>query len=236
MRIAVCDDCPTARKETEKLIDRWAADSDIKLELFLYDNGDELLKTAVVSRFDVVFLDIIMPLLNGMDTARELRRLDADVPIVFLTSSPDFALESYEVKATNYLLKPVEPKKLTTVLDECAEKIGKEPDSVVLKTALGWQKLYFKNIEFAEAQNKHVVLHLRDGRLVETGETLRSIEEKFTVADGFFKCHRSYIVYLPNVDRFNGTDIITRSGCGIPIARGCGKAFKEAYFTAMFNE
>ena len=176
MKIAVCDDCSTARKETEKLIKQWAADSDIKLELLLYDNGDELLKTAVVSRFDVVFLDIIMPLLNGMDTARELRRLDADVPIVFLTSSPDFALESYEVKATNYLLKPVEPKKLKTVLDECSEKIGKEPDNVVLKTAFGWQKLYFKNIEFAEAQNKHVVLHLRDGRLVETGETLRSIE------------------------------------------------------------
>lgn len=236
MKIAVCDDCPVARKSTENMINKWAADSEIKTELFLYDNGDELLKSAHTNRFDMVLLDIIMPLLNGMDTARELRRLDAAVPIVFLTSSPDFALESYEVKAANYLLKPLNAEKLKKMLDECAEKIGKEPDNAVLKTALGWQKLYFKNIEFAEAQNKHVVLHLRDGRLVETGETLRSIEEKFTVADGFFKCHRSYIVYLPNVDRFNGTDIITRSGCGIPIARGCGKAFKEAYFTAMFNE
>ena len=194
----------------------WSDHSGIPTELYPFDNGDELIAKNAAFRMDIILLDIVMPLLNGMDTARELRAQDTAVKIIFLTSSPEFALESYEVRAQDYF--------------------EAEPKNMVLKTSFGFQKLYFHDIEYAEAQNKRVVFYLRGDKVVETSEPLRSFEERLAVSSGFFKCHRSYLVYLPNVDHFNNNEIFTKSGRSIPIARGYGKAFQEAYFAHMFQE
>ena len=86
------------------------------------------------------------------------------------------------------------------------------------------------------AQNINVIFLLKSGKTDEVYEPLHTFENRFTETDGFFKCHRSYIVFLPNVDRFSGTEIITKSGKTVPIARSSAKAFKEAYFRFMFNE
>ena len=170
-----------------------------------------------------------MPLLNGMDAARELRQRDKSVKIIFLTSSPEFALESYEVKAQGYVLKPIAYDKLKELLDECAQSFAEEPKNMVIKTVTGYQKLYFHEIEYAEAQNKRVFFHLRSGNIIESAEPFHSFEERFSSQDGFFKCHRSYLVYLQNVDHFTAAEITTKSGRNIPVSRGYAKAFKEAY-------
>ena len=78
--------------------------------------------------FHIILLDILMPLLNGMDTARELRQYDKTVKIIFLTSSPEFALESYDVKAYSYLLKPVTYEKLEETLNECVKTFAIDPN------------------------------------------------------------------------------------------------------------
>ena len=145
-------------------------------------------------------------------------------------------MDSYDVKAQGYLLKPVSSDKIYSALDESAEFLVKEPENMILKTSFGYKKLYFHNIECVEAQNKKVVFHLNDGTSVEAAEPLYHFENKMTIENGFFKCHRSYLVYMKNVDRFSGTEIITKSGRRVPIARGAGRAFKEAYFAVMFGE
>ena len=236
LKVAICDDSPIFLQNAVQLIKRWSEQSDIPVKLFTYDNGDELIAGNSSIRMDIIFLDIIMPLLNGLDTAKELRQKDTAARIIFLTSSPEFALESYEVKAQGYLLKPVTYDKIKDALDECVHTLEVEPKNVVMKTAFGYQKLYFHDIEYAEAQNKRVVFHLKTGKSVESTEPLYSFEDKLTCSSGFFKCHRSYLVYLPNVNRFNTTEIVTKSGRIIPIARGYAKAFKEAYFALMFQE
>ena len=77
---------------------------------------------------------------------------------------------------------------------------------------------------------------MRTGKTVEAAQPLHFLEDKITENDGFFKCHRSYLVYMPNVDHFSMTEIITKTGRSIPIARGYGKSFKEAYFTFVFRD
>ena len=200
LRIGVCDDDKEFRQRLMQMIRIWSDHSGIPTELYPFDNGDELIAKNAAFRMDIILLDIVMPLLNGMDTARELRAQDTAVKIIFLTSSPEFALESYEVRAQDYLLKPITYERLR------------------------------------RAQNKRVVFYLRGDKVVETSEPLRSFEERLAVSSGFFKCHRSYLVYLPNVDHFNNNEIFTKSGRSIPIARGYGKAFQEAYFAHMFQE
>ena len=236
LRIAICDDNRDFLQNAVSFIKKWSEQSGIPVKLFTYDNGDSLIGGTSAIRMDIIFLDIIMPMLNGMDTARELRQRDASVRIIFLTSSPEFALESYAVKAQGYILKPVTYDKIKDALDECAHAIEEEPKNIVLKTTYGYQKLYFHDIEYAEAQNKRVIFYLKNGESIESSVPLYSFEDRLTDSDGFFKCHRSYLVYMPNVDHFNNTDIITKSGRNIPIARGYAKAFKDAYFTLMFRE
>ena len=236
IRIAVCDDSPEFLQQAVNMVERWSEESGVPVEIFRFDNGDALLAKNAVTHMDIIFLDIIMPLQSGIDTAKELRQSDKAVKIIFLTSSPEFALDSYEVKAQDYLLKPVTYEKVKETLTECSHTFEEEPKNIVLKTAFGYQKLYFHDMEYAEAQNKRVVFYLRTGKTVESAESLHSLEDRLCLNDGFFKCHRSYLVYLPNVDHFSMTEIITKSGRSIPIARGYGKAFKEAYFAFVFRD
>ena len=103
VKIAICDD------ETEFLdllsdsLDSWCRAHQLTLQLYRFTNGDELISAHRAYGMDLILLDMIMPLLSGMDTARELRQHDPHVPIIFLTSSPEFALESYEVRTFWYL-------------------------------------------------------------------------------------------------------------------------------------
>ena len=236
IRIAVCDDNADFLMHAVAMIEKWSEQSGIPAEIYRFDNGDSLLAKYAAMRLDIIFLDIIMPLQTGMDTAKELRKSDNAVKIIFLTSSPEFALESYEVKAQGYLLKPITYEKMKDTLDECSLAFNAEPENTVLKTTFGYQKIYFHDIEYAEAQNKRVVFYLRTGKVVYAVDPLYSLEKKFTESSGFFKCHRSYLVYMPNVDHFGTTEICMKSGRIIPIARGYGKAFKEAYFSMMFRD
>ena len=236
IRIAVCDDSPEFLQQAVNMVERWSEESGVPAEIYRFDNGDTLLEKNAVTHMDIIFLDIIMPLQSGIDTAKELRQSDKAVKIIFLTSSPEFALDSYEVKAQDYLLKPVTYEKVKETLTECSHTFEEEPKNIVLKTAFGYQKLYFHDMEYAEAQNKRVVFYLRTGKTVESAESLHYLEDRLCLNDGFFKCHRSYLVYLPNVDHFSMTEIITKSGRSIPIARGYGKAFKEAYFAFVFRD
>ena len=235
IRIAVCDDDAEFLQNTVSTIEEWSKQSGIQVEILSFDSGDDLIAQNTICRMDIIFLDIIMPLLNGMETAKELRKTDTAVNIIFLTSSPEFALESYDVKASGYLLKPVSYDKLEELLDDCTRSFDKEPKNIVLKTKFGYQKLYYHDIEYIEAQNKIITFYMRNGKKVETTELLRSFESKLNDSEGFFRCHRSYIVYIPNVDNFNASEIVTKSGHHIPIARGYGKVFQEAYFAFMFQ-
>lgn len=235
LRIAVCDDEKNALKNTVSMIEKWSQQREVTVEICEFDNGDDLLNENMIHHMDIILLDIIMPLFNGMDTAKEIRQSDTAVHIVFLTSSPEFALESYEVKAKGYLLKPIVYDKLMELLDDCSHDFDTESEHLVLKTKFGYQKLYYKDIEYIEAQNKVITFYMRNEKNIKTTETLRSFESKLNSSAGFFKCHRSYIVNISNVDHFNASEITTKSGYHIPIARGYGKTFQEAYFAFMFQ-
>ena len=235
IRVAVCDNEREALDKASNMVLDWADENGIEVELHQFENGDDLISYNAANRMDIILLDIIMPMLNGMDTAKEIRKYDSSVPILFLTSSPEFALESYDVKARGYLLKPVNYERLKDLLDDVSQMLLEEPKHLILKTEYGYQKIYYRDIEWMEAQNKTIFIFLRNGKQIKTTETLHSFESKLDDSEGFFKCHRSYIVNILNVDTYNVTEIVTKSGHRIPIARGYGKAFQEAYFNFMFQ-
>lgn len=236
LHIAICDDNKMFLEHAASMVEQWKKENDLEAEIFVFDNGDALLSKAALLHMDIVILDIIMPLLNGMEAARELRRTDNSTKIIFLTTSSEFALESYSVKAQNYLLKPVVYDKLRSSLDECLNLINFEPRSILIKSPAGYQTLFLHKIEYAEAQNKKVFFNLKDGSVIESPEPFYAFEKKLTESAGFFKCHRSYLVNLHNIDHFNTKEIILKSGRHIPISRGSSKTLQEVYFDTMFKE
>lgn len=236
LRFAICDDDEKCAADTELMIENWSADTSTQTQVQSFNNGDELIREIENAKYDIIFLDIYMPLLNGMEAAKEIREKDKTVKIIFLTTSPEFALQSYSVKATDYCIKPITYQKLKEILDDCTAANRQEPESLTLKTVGGYQKIYLHDIEYIEAQNKRVFFFLKSGRVVEVIQSLYTFETWLSDSKGFFKCHRSYLVYLPNVDYFNNTEIKTKSGRRIPISRGYGKAFQDAYFAMMFKE
>lgn len=235
IRIAVCDDEAECLDGTKRMLEKWSAESDIPVEIFCFDNGDALIAKSSTDKMDIIFLDIVMPLLNGMDAAREIREHDKTIKIIFLTSSPEFALESYTVKANGYLVKPVKYGQLSEALDEYTAALREEPKNLLLKSTCGYQKIYFRDIDYLEAQNKRVIFFLYSGKSLMITEPLYTFESKLLIEEGFFKCHRSYIVFIPNVNSFTSSEITMKSGCRIPIARGVGKKFQDAYFSFMFH-
>lgn len=177
-----------------------------------------------------------MPLLNGIDAAKELRQQDKTVKIVFLTTSPEFAVDSYTVKASNYLLKPLQADQLYVCLDELVEEIQKNAKTIIVKSTKTTHRVEVKSIEYIEAQNKHVLFALSDGRTIESVEPLYSYENMLLLADGFFKCSRSYIVNIHRIDTYSSKELKTHSGCRIPISRSCQKEFEAAYFEVLFGK
>ena len=235
MKIAVCDDDQRITKETAALLQQWAEKNSLSLTIQSYTNGDDLINGQKAEWSDLIFLDVIMPLFNGIDTARELRNQNLCVPIIFLTSSKEFAVDSYEVKALNYLIKPVAKEKLFSVLDEFVNTATVDQETFTAHTSVGFCKIAINKVDYLEAQNKQVVVYLSNGTTIEIKELFSKCEEIFSLEKGFFRCHRSYIIRLNRIEQFTKTSITTANGTSLPISRNNYSAFKEAYFSYMFQ-
>ena len=235
MKIAVCDDERQFIDAVCPLLEQWAEEHNIRLTLCTFTNGDDLINAHRNECMDLIILDVIMPLLSGIDTAKELRHDDPSVPIIFLTSSKEFAIDSYEVKAFYYLMKPVVHEKLFPVMDDFLKIFNSQKITFTAHTATGFCKIAIEDVDYLEAQNKQVIVHMTDGRTIEIREQLSICENVFLPDNGFFRCHRSYIVNLNHVEQFTKTELRTSQNATIPISRNSFEAFKESYFNYMFG-
>lgn len=235
MKIALCDDEKTFIDALCPLLEQWAKRHDIQLTLYRFTNGDDLLDAHRNEGMDLIILDVIMPLLNGMDTARELRNDGQAVPIIFLTSSKEFAVDSYEVKAFHYLIKPVDSTKLFCILDDFLKTFHLPKTTVTAQTSTGFCTITITDVDYLEAQNKQVFVHLSNGKTIKIRKHFSECEKEFSPINGFFRCHRSYIVNLNHIEQFTKTQLTTIHNAVIPISRNSYAAFKETYFQHMFE-
>ncbi|MGN0170707.1 MAG: LytR/AlgR family response regulator transcription factor [Lachnospiraceae bacterium] len=235
MKIAVCDDEERFVDNTCTLLDRWAKQRNICLSLYRFSDGDALLQAHRSEAMDLIFLDVLMPLLNGIDAAKELRTEDPAVPIIFLSSAREYAVDSYEVKAFQYLVKPLDEKRLWAVLDDFSRSICTQREMLVLHTQVGFCRISVEDVDYLEAQNKHVLAYLSNGTSILLSENFSRCEQLFTLEKGFCKSHRSYLVNLSHVKEFTKTQISMNTGAAVPISRNCYQVFKETYFSYMFR-
>ena len=164
LKIAVCDDEICFMDMLCPLLEQWAKEREVNLTIYRFTNGDDLIDAQRSGCMDLIILDVIMPLLNGIDTARELRNMNQTVPIVFLTSSREFAVDSYEVKAFHYLIKPVSQMNLFPMLDEFLKIFNSCKPFFTARTTDGFCRIFITDVDYLEAQNKQVLVHLSNDR------------------------------------------------------------------------
>jgi len=169
LRIAICDDMPDFLARANSLVSAWKNDPEnVIIELF--SDGDSLIDVHIKNPFDIILLDIVMPLMNGIDTAAQIRKNDKSVKLVFLTSSPEFAIESYSVQANGYLLKPIDKDKLYSCLDHLYSSIADNTKYIMIKDAASVHRIELRSIEYAESQGKHVIFTLYDSSQIKSSE------------------------------------------------------------------
>ena len=232
LQIAVCDDNIDELSNMVQLIDLYRTSRHLNCEHAVFPNGFELISALEKgNRFDIYCLDIMMPGFTGIDAAKEIRTFDKTAPILFFTSSPEFALESYSVKAINYVLKPISKEKLFFTFDELLEQIKakEEEDAVIVKSNEGIQKILISNLAFAEVIGRNVLYHLRSGKVVECTEPFSSVCDNLLKYGCFIKPHRSYLVNMQYVDTIENHQITLQTLSAVPVAQGKAKEIKQQY-------
>lgn len=224
-RIAIVEDDRSSSEMIRNYLLRYGEERKIGFYIDVFEDGD-----AIVDRYpadyDLLLMDIELPLLNGMDAAAEIRSMDSDVSIIFITNSPQYALQGYRVRAMDYLLKPIQYPVFEETMSEALERLKKREDrSIVIQVKGGKKKLSVQKIRYIEVQDHALTYHTTDGDFGAKG-TIRDAVEELQDA-GFFHCNKGYLINLAYVDGISGQDIRIGSDV-IPVGRTRKKAFMDA--------
>ncbi|MEG0778370.1 MAG: LytTR family DNA-binding domain-containing protein [Oscillospiraceae bacterium] len=236
MRIAICDDDSSELSRISSLLNAYRLENDVKLTYKTYLSAAELLSTMKCNQYDLLLLDILMPGFSGIDAAREVRGFDSSVNIIFLTSSPEFALESYSVKARDYMLKPVSKEKLFSTLNIIFNEEKPVLDGLSVKTQNGMARILFAKLAFVEVVNKRLHFHISDGSVREVCAPLSEYEEKLLSRPEFIKVHRSYIVNMEQMCELTSNGFISHNGSTVPISRLLYSQVRRTYMDHLFAE
>ena len=239
LQIAVCDDNIDELSNMVQLINLYRASKNFNCEYTVFLNGFDLVSALEKGKqFDIYCLDIIMPGFTGIDVAKEIRVFDKTAPILFFTSSPEFALESYSVKAINYVLKPISKEKFFFTFDELLEQIKakKDEDAVIVKSKDGIQKILISNLTFAEVIGRNVLYHLYSGKVIKCTEPFSSVCDTLLKYGCFIKPHRSYLVNMQYVDTIENHQVTLQTLSSVPVAQGKAREIKEQYLNYQMEE
>lgn len=237
MKICLCDDDNKVLKYYVNKIEGIALKNDYIFEIKTFESGESLIFNLEENHneFDIVIIDIIMKRINGIEAARILRYYGYKGIIIFLTTSKEFALDSYRVEALNYIIKNEDDDRFEKIFIKAVEQVCKELNTnIIIKLKNKRKIINLDSIIYMESLNKKVILHDKYGEREEVGITFKEMYEK--VKDkGFIRCHKSYIVNIKYVKSFNKLECKMHKDIIIPIGRKYSEDFKEAFIGNEFN-
>lgn len=229
MNIAICDDEKGACLVIEELVRK--ADSDAEISVFT--NPDELLNAEDL--FDLVFLDIQMEEMTGIDAAKRLRTRETQPEIVFISAVQEYVFDAFDVEAFHYLIKPVDLVKFAKVYDRVKMRIAdkkkilletEEAAILSVKSKTRQYSLKMTDVLYVENQLKKLLIHTKE-ETIDLYGAMKDIEAQ--TGDGFFRCHRGYLVNLGHIKSYSKDEILLDNGERIMIAKERYPEFIKAY-------
>ena len=224
MQIAICDDEVSMVQILEEKIKKLLPDAVIDK----YLSGDELIASG--SKPDILFLDIQMPGMDGMETAKMLRQDNEDMILIFVTAAEEYVFQAFDVGAFHYLVKPFSDEKLKEVVTKAvhnikrSSRLEKDEKYIMVQTAGSHIKIFLRDIVYAEVYNRKVIIHTRSTDIEYYGK-LQELSDM--AGTDFFRTHRAYLVHFKYVEKYDATNAIAQ----MLVANG-----HELYFYTHYNE
>lgn len=216
-RIAICDDNPADLDYMFSLVNEWAEKSRCTVSIKTFSSAESFLFYYTDDKnYDILLLDIEMGGINGIQLAKEIRRDNEAVQIVFITGYSDYITEGYDVSALHYLVKPVHKEKLLEVLERAVQKIKKNERILMLELPDEMVRIPLYEIRYLEVQQNYVTIHAKNNYTIK--KTLREFE--LELDERFYRAGRSFIINLLYIERVSKTEVYLSDGSVIPLPRG----------------
>lgn len=238
IHIAICDDSKQERQILAALFKRYQELHATPLQIHIFQNGFSLLDAIDQGkRFDITILDILMPGENGIEIARNIRAPGTDTEIIFLTSSPEYAVDSYEVKAQNYLLKPVTEEKFFASIDSILAELDEKDTAsfIIYTTEKQYSRIRVSSLVYGEVTHRTITLHLADQTMISAVMTFTEFQDILKAYPDFIYPHRSYAVNMNYIQYVTKSDIILTDGQKIPLSRNNYMKISEQFLNFAYT-
>ena len=231
MRVCYCEDEAAQAELFKNKVDKWSADNGTSVCMDIYESAEEFLFKTDAAGYDLIFLDISMKSMSGMELARKIREKDKNTVIVFVTSDPGYVFEGYEVNAYRYLLKPVSETKLADILETLSKKSDElQEESIILKVGGENYKLRLNDIMYVEAQGHYINIVKADGETISLksgfSDVLKRINE---TGEHCVTAHRSYAVNITKISSIGRNECHLSDGTAIPVSRSAYKDLNDKF-------
>ncbi|NMM62145.1 response regulator transcription factor [Clostridium sp. P21] len=232
LKIAICEDESNQRQGIVNIIEKYLSLAKKQHEIVQFVNGEQLMSSIL--DFDIYFLDILMNKITGIDAAKKIRSINEKAIIVFISGIKDYVFEAFDVRAFNYILKPVNEEKLRKVLYSALEEIDKKDKFIIAKTISQKTKIFLKDIMYIESEKRKLKIHTTYD-VIEYYYKLYDMEQELC-KDNFFRCHKSYIVNLMYVYSYDNTFITLKNLDKIYVSKYKLNDFSKAFMYYLKNE
>ncbi|MGB8454061.1 MAG: LytTR family DNA-binding domain-containing protein [Anaerocolumna sp.] len=231
-KIAICDDEAIFADFLAGMTKNILKELDILYSIDLYDKCETLLEVykSKPEAYDLLLLDILMEGMNGMELAEKIREVDQDVVIVFTTSTKDFSIQGYEVRAFQYLLKPVKETALREVLHYANERKFMDY-SITIKQGTFFRKLPAEQIIYLETQGRKVSFYLNNEVIPVSGKLTQWFEK--LPENDFIRCHQSFIININHIIELKTGNALSDNGKLIPVSRAYQRSVQKAFLTKI---
>lgn len=233
MLILICDDINEDARQLKAIINEIRPNANSNI---FNTAADALAYITSGKTPDICFLDILMPGMDGVSLAQQMREKGYNGYIVFLTTSNDYAAQSYKVKAFSYLLKPPDKNEVARLMRELNDSLNAVDNAgMLVKTKTMSKFILFKHISHIEVVSHNIFYRLTNGDTIEERARISEIALKLQIDKRFAQCHRSFILNMDEVYKIQGQKAVMRNGTNIPISRYFAD-FHDRYIKHLFIE
>lgn len=232
-KIAVVEDNPAAAEKLKGFLERFSREQKEEFDIKVFPDGISFLD-GYRQVYDMVFMDIELPGLNGMEAARRLRAVDKKITLIFVTNIAGYAVKGYEVDAADYLVKPVHYGDFELKLKRVTARSREESEAILVVRQSGVMRLLLREIQYIEVRGHKLIFHTENGEVTGGGSLLET-EEKLK-GKGFLRCNKCYLVNHKYIAAVEGYTVVISGGERLIISRPRKKAFMSELAEIMGNE
>lgn len=233
MDIAIIEDSGQELSLLERYLQAYLSSRQVYRVIDTYTSGDAFLENWPSKSYDLIFLDILMDGVSGIEVARKIRETDSECLLIFISSSKEYALQGFEVRAFDYLLKPLSEERFQKTMDLCQNELAKHIRYIEVKESRTLVKIPLNEIIYTDYYNHYIQIHT-SARLIRSYQQFDVFSPLLLCYPQFLCCYRNCIVNMDHVASVDKHDFIMENGERVPITRGNRNAIYQKYADYQF--